>query len=295
MIKSEKVGSINMRKEKVGFFHSIPICIILTLYCFPVGLILIAGRFYKKGKISKKARNIIDAVIAGTFLAIVVVFIATVPDSTLSAVASDSNFEGSTVTEFPAASEKVSDPSEIPSKRTEASSPPAIEPPNTTTASLEETPDAQLSPSVSATEGPNSAVSVMSYYDGILKIVRDDIDQIINSEPVDTEELRSNYEFLLSLRINEYVFKSYAYGYFTGDYDAEEYEDLIGIAVDISDEMKEYFDPDEVDEYFVYCVSTAHRSFDQFQFDSYLVGAASSPDINTMWDLFIAASLGIED
>lgn len=54
--------------QSMGFFHSLPIVILLTIFVWPIGLILLVGRFYKKGKIKDKTRTILDIAIIAFFL-----------------------------------------------------------------------------------------------------------------------------------------------------------------------------------------------------------------------------------
>ena len=46
------------QKVKVGILFSLPICIVATIFVFPIGIILIFMRLYKREKISKKVKNI---------------------------------------------------------------------------------------------------------------------------------------------------------------------------------------------------------------------------------------------
>lgn len=87
-------------------------------------------------------------------------------------------------------------------------------------------------------------------YDLLLVSARNNIDTILAESSVDMDALQSEYEFLLSLRISEYMFKASAYGYHTGDYDVDQFDYILEESETICQEMKTYFPEDEVDSYF---------------------------------------------
>ncbi len=43
-------------QQKTGILFSLPVCIVATFFVFPIGIILIFMRLYKRGKISKKVK-----------------------------------------------------------------------------------------------------------------------------------------------------------------------------------------------------------------------------------------------
>lgn len=130
-------------------------------------------------------------------------------------------------------------------------------------------------------------------YGQILDAIRYDIDCLLAQEKPDTEKLREDYELLLSIYVNEYIFKSYGYGYLTGDFDTEKFDDLAAQSKAVCEEMKLYIDAEEVDSWYMRCVMMADQSFDwgRFDYDSILVGDKSNPDVDTMWENYITAFL----
>ncbi len=81
-------------KKKVGFFCSLPMCIIMTYFVLPVGLILIFLRLYKKEKISKKTRNTAIGIIAAiTAFVVLLLCIPTSPDNSEQQVPTSSIFD----------------------------------------------------------------------------------------------------------------------------------------------------------------------------------------------------------
>ena len=66
-------------QKKTGILFSLPVCIIATFFVFPIGIILIFMRLYKKGKISRKVKNI--GVGVGTaFIGVLVFGLFTLPE-----------------------------------------------------------------------------------------------------------------------------------------------------------------------------------------------------------------------
>lgn len=65
--------------KKTGILFSLPVCIVATFFVFPIGIILIFMRLYKKGKISRKVKNI--GVGVGTaFIGVLVFGLFTLPE-----------------------------------------------------------------------------------------------------------------------------------------------------------------------------------------------------------------------
>lgn len=81
-------------KKNVGFFCSLPMCIIMTYFVLPVGLILIFLRLYKKEKISKKTRNTSIGIIAAiTAFVVLLLCVPTSPDNSEQQVPASSSFD----------------------------------------------------------------------------------------------------------------------------------------------------------------------------------------------------------
>ena len=270
-------------QQKTGILFSLPICIVATFFVFPIGIILIFMRLYKRGKISKKVKNI--GVGVGTaFIGVLVFGLFTLPEVDTPGVAAKPKPSVSeVVTTAPPSQDTPSQPPEpLPSEP-----PVELEPIQTSEPEPIQTPE----PEPVQTPEPTSNLSI---YETLLKTVRDDIDLCLESSPPDLEKLRENYEFLLTFRVNEYVFKTYRHGYFTNDYSTDQYNYLLEITSGICAEMKEYFAEEEVDEYFTYCIRMAGRSYDRFDFGECLIGEESSPDLNAMWEAHTMTSLGID-
>lgn len=66
-------------QKNVGILFSLPVCIVATFFVFPIGVILIFMRLYKKGKISKKVKNI-GVGASGAFIGILIIGIFTLPE-----------------------------------------------------------------------------------------------------------------------------------------------------------------------------------------------------------------------
>lgn len=127
--------------------------------------------------------------------------------------------------------------------------------------------------------------SIENTYDLLLVSARNIIDTILSGSSVDMDALQSEYEFLLSLRISEYMFKASAYGYHTGDYDVDQFDYILEESETICQEMKTYFPEDEVDSYFTEFSVWSYYSFDEeyIDYESRLIGNKKNPDIDAMW------------
>lgn len=280
---------MNGNQQKTGILFSLPVCIIVTFFVFPLGIILIFMRLYKKGKITAKIKNI-GVGVGGVFVALFVIGLFTSPEADDPGQASKPNTS---------LSDDISSDSEknMPSETFENSSFPTPE--ETTDPSADSLTNSITNPSSTAT--PPEAHSTLpdqilaeSAYVFLLSTVRSDIDMCLADDPQDMTELRNNYEFLLSLYVNEYIYKTYAYGYFTGIYETEPFDYLLKNVNSVCTEMKEYFDEAEVDDCSIYCVKMAARSYDRYDFSLDLIGDEASPDVEAMWNAHIASALGID-
>ena len=271
-------------QQKTGILFSLHVCIVVTFFIFPIGIILISMRLYKRGKVSKTVKNI-GVGVGAAFIGMLVLGLFTLPEVDTPGVAAKPNPSASEViTPTPSSQDIPSQPSEsLPIE-----SPAKPEPVQTSEPEPIQTPEPP--PEILEPE-PTSDLSI---YETLLKTVRDDIDLCLESSPPDLEKLRENYEFLLAFRVNEYVFKTYGHGYFTNDYSTDQYNYLLEITSGICAEMKEYFAEEEVDEYFTYCIRMAGRSYDRFDFGGCLIGEESSPDLDAMWEAHTMTSLGID-
>ena len=131
-------------------------------------------------------------------------------------------------------------------------------------------------------------------YELIMITGRRNIDTLLAENPMDMDALRSEYEFLLALKINEFVFKVSAYGYHTGEYKENAFADIAEKSGEICKEMKKYFPDDEVDKFYLDIVSIAYYSFDEtkIDYDALLVGSKKRPDVDTMWLRFVESMVG---
>ncbi len=271
-------------QQKTGILFSLPVCIVVTFFVFPIGIILISMRLYKRGKVSKTVKNI-GVGVGAAFIGMLVLGLFTLPEVDTPGVAAKPNPSASEViTPTPSSQDIPSQPSEsLPIE-----SPAKPEPVQTSEPEPIQAPEPP--PEILEPE-PTSDLSI---YETLLKTVRDDIDLCLESSPPDLEALRENYEFLLAVCVNEYVFKTFGYGYFTDNYSTNQYDYLLEITNSLCAEMKEYFDEEEVDEYLTYCTRMAGRSYNRFDFKECLIGEESSPDLNAMWEAHTITSLGID-
>lgn len=131
-------------------------------------------------------------------------------------------------------------------------------------------------------------------YDLALWAVRDSIDSILAEDPVDMDSLYSEYETLSSLKTMEYLFKAYAYGHFTGEYDIERFSYILEECEGIRNEMIRYFPEDEVSADLQFFTTVSSRAFDDsiFDYDSMLVGSCENPDVDAMWINYVSAMSG---
>ena len=274
-------------KQKVGLLFSLPVCIVATFFVFPIGLILVFMRLYKKGKISKRAKDV-GVGLNGALIVVLLISLFTLPEVDTSGQASKP---------IPTASENISSAqseeaippeqlNETPSAESNSVAPVATEP-------LQEEPASSDPASISPQPEPSSTPELSSY-ELLLATLRSDIDSFLAADEQDTEMLRDDYELLLSLRVNEYVYKTFGYGYFTDNYKNEQFDYLLEETNSICAEMKEHFDESEVNEYLIYCMKMAGQSYDRFDYKEYLIGTETSPDLDAMWERFIEISLGME-
>lgn len=66
-------------QQKTGILFSLPVCIVATFFVFPIGIILIFMRLYKRGKISKKVKNI-GVGVGAAFIGVLVFGLFTLPE-----------------------------------------------------------------------------------------------------------------------------------------------------------------------------------------------------------------------
>ena len=124
-----------------------------------------------------------------------------------------------------------------------------------------------------------------SLYNQYVQMTEENIAELVAQESIDTAALEEEYEFLLTCKMSEYVFKVMATGHFTGDYETKEYEDVLESCGTISEEMKKYFDAETAEGLYSYVAIVTTEEYDDevFDYDAYIVGTAQSPDIDAMW------------
>ncbi len=66
-------------QKKTGILFSLPVCIVTTFFVFPIGIILIFMRLYKKGKVSQKTKNI-GVGVGVAFIGVLVFGLFTLPE-----------------------------------------------------------------------------------------------------------------------------------------------------------------------------------------------------------------------
>lgn len=132
--------------------------------------------------------------------------------------------------------------------------------------------------------GPNELLKQTIYQD---------IDNLMSEEAPNIDAVIEDYKLLLSLCANEYVFKTYAELYYVGDVDTDQYDYIFNQKIELMDALKQYMTEDEINSFFQECVIMADRSFDEsrFNYDNILIGDKSNPDVDAMWDAFIALSI----
>lgn len=109
-MEQKKAGRYARKKpKKIGFWCSLPVCIITTILFFPLGVVLILQRLYKKRIIKKRTKNIGMAVVAVLFVLILLADTPETPDPEGTPVVSG-NSNTSTVTETIATESTVSAP-----------------------------------------------------------------------------------------------------------------------------------------------------------------------------------------
>lgn len=136
-----------------------------------------------------------------------------------------------------------------------------------------------------------SSESIDSIYELIITSTKHNIETILVAEQPDTDKLQSEYEFLLSFKINEYMYKAMAYGYFTDDYESNRFADILAEFDAILQEMKMYFPEEEVDDYFNGYTIMAYQLYDEeyINYDACLIGSKNNPDVDTMWLNYVEA------
>lgn len=124
-----------------------------------------------------------------------------------------------------------------------------------------------------------------SLYNQCVQMTEDNIATMVTQETLDIDALENEYEFLLACLASEYMFKSMAYGHFTGDYETTQYDYIAEKCGEIKTEMKKYIDAEIVDNMYTTISIEAYKSFDDtmFNYDSCLIGTTQSPDIDAMW------------
>lgn len=133
-----------------------------------------------------------------------------------------------------------------------------------------------------------------SLYDNCVQMSEDNIAALVAQEPIDTDTLEDEYEFLLTCLVSEYMFKSMAHGHFTGDYETTQYNHIPEKCGEFTGEMKKYIDAEIVDSMYTAISVEAYKSFDDtmFNYDSCLVGTAETPDIDAMWEIYFDSLVG---
>ena len=122
-------------------------------------------------------------------------------------------------------------------------------------------------------------------YDICIRATEKNIEELVAQEPLDAEALEEEFEFLLTCYASEYMFKSMAYGHFTGEYEPTQYDYIAEKSNEVAEQMKKYVDEDIVDEIYVGVSLKAYETFDDtmFDYDSCLIGTTQAPDIDAMW------------
>lgn len=122
-------------------------------------------------------------------------------------------------------------------------------------------------------------------YDICIRATEKNIEELVAQEPLDAEALEDEFEFLLTCYASEYMFKSMAYGHFTGEYEPTQYDYIAEKSNEVAEQMKKYVDEEIVDEIYVGVSLKAYETFDDtmFDYDSCLIGTTQAPDIDAMW------------
>lgn len=122
-------------------------------------------------------------------------------------------------------------------------------------------------------------------YDIYIRMTEENIEKIVAQEPIDTDALEEEFEFLLTCLASEYMFKSMAYGHFSGDYEATQYDHIPKKCNEVTGLMKKYIDAEIVNDLYTAVSVQAYQSFDDtmFNYDSCLIGTTQLPDIDAMW------------
>lgn len=143
---------------------------------------------------------------------------------------------------------------------------------------------------------PNMSSSNLSVYDLFVQTTEDNIAALLAQEPVNEDALVEEYEALLTCFTSEYMFKSMAYGHFTGDYEAEKYAHIAEKSYEIADDMEKYLGAELADSRYTTIAVEAYRAFDDevFDYDYCLVGTADAPDIDAMWENYFSVLAGVE-
>lgn len=148
-----------------------------------------------------------------------------------------------------------------------------------------ETQEALLDSVAETSNETNSIDSYEDIYNWLWSSTEDSIKVLIGSEPIDTDALWKEYQFLTALKIHESMFKATVcdiYG-IDGNYFADkrvEYElDLI------AQEMYKYFPKESVETYISAMVLGDFYAFDPHyvNYESIWVGSEDDPDLDAMW------------
>jgi len=270
---------MEQEQKKLGIIYSFPVCVIMIFLCFPIGFILLFTRFYKNGTVSKAIRNVVIAFNV-VLLALLAIGIFSEPESNESTQLKDIDKQE---LETPVASF----PDEIPDI-TETEEPPTVSEEVKSNDDATEKQNFLLPEPKPEEETPESNPTFslppgISYYELSLEVAREEIDKILETEPLDTDQLLEYYEFLLYYRVNEFVFKSMAYGHFTGDYETKKFDYITDEIHDIVSSMAEYIGEEEANFELQLNTVTAYRTFDESMVE-YEVFAEYYPDIDAMWD-----------
>jgi len=142
----------------------------------------------------------------------------------------------------------------------------------------------------SETQAPVETVKLPEdIYDLLMTTGRSNINSLLAEEPIDIDALRFEYQFLLALKVNEYIFKASAYGYHTGDYETNKFNQIMNEAALITQEMKTYFPEEDVDTYYADTALMSYYALDEtkIDYDALLVGSKKRPDVDAMWLRFV--------